>query len=283
MSNPDDSFSNSRAAREDKITEAIRLIDSAREKGVILRLIGGLAARNHCKIINFCERDYSDIDMVGLGKQAKKIVKLFKENGYEEEKDVMIATAGRRMQFYKGSPDNHVDIFMDTFEMEHDVELKKRLTIEDYTITLGDLLITKLQIYKINEKDVRDILSAIKDNPLGEEDKPGIINIKYIAELCAKNWGLYHDVMENIDKCLGLMQYYDLTPDEVKRITDRMNKLKEVIETEPKSLKWKLRAKIGEKKGWRKTVEDETRDLKERSVIEADIKKTIEERESKDR
>ena len=246
-----------------------------------MRLIGGLAARNHCKIINFCERDYSDIDMVGLGKQSKKIVELFKENGYEEEKDVMIATAGHRMQFWKGSPDNHVDIFIDTFEMEHDVELKKRLTIEDYTITLGDLLLTKLQIYKINEKDVRDILSAIKDNPLGEEDKPGIINIKYIAKLCAKNWGLYHDIMENIDKCLGLMQYYDLAPDEVKRITDRMNRLRDAIESEPKSLKWKLRAKIGEKKAWRKVVEDETRDLKERSVIEADIKKAIEERESK--
>ncbi|MFX1362707.1 MAG: hypothetical protein ACFE7A_04585, partial [Promethearchaeota archaeon] len=194
---------------------------------------------------------------------------------------VMIATAGRRMQFYKGSPENHVDIFIDTFEMEHDVELKKRLTIEDYTITLADLLATKLQIYKINEKDVRDILSAIKDNPVGEEDKPGVINIKYIARLCAKDWGLYHDVTENIDKCLGLMQYYDLTPDEVKRITDRMNKLKEAIESEPKSLKWKLRARIGEKKAWRKTVEDETRDFKERSVIEADIREALEERKIK--
>lgn len=275
-------LSNSEAIRENKISEAIRIIDAAREEGVILRLIGGLAARNHCKIINFCERDYSDIDMVGLGSQVKKIAELFKKNGYEENKDVMIVTAGRRMQFYKGSPENHVDIFVDTFEMEHDVELKNRLTIEDYTITLSDLLITKLQIYKINEKDVRDILSTIKDNPIGENDKPGVINIRYIAKLCAKNWGLYHDVLENIDKCLGLMQYYDLAPDEVKRITERVSRLKEAIENEPKSLKWKLRARIGEKKGWRKPVEDETRDIKERSVTEADIKEKIEERRSKE-
>lgn len=282
MANVEEPLSTGRTSRESKIIEAIRLIDAARENGVILRLIGGLAARNHCKIINFCERDYSDIDMVGLGKQAKKIIELFRKNGYEENKDVMIATAGSRMQFYKGSPENHVDIFIDTFEMEHDVELKNRLTIEDYTITLSDLLITKLQIYKINEKDVRDILSTIKDNSMGEEDKPGIINIKYIAKLCAKNWGLYHDVLENIGKCLGLIQYYDLTPDEVKRITERMNKLKEAIENEPKSLKWKLRARIGEKKAWRKAVEDETRDLKERSIIEADIKERLEERRSQE-
>lgn len=278
MASVEEHLSNRKAMRESKITEALRMIDAARENGVVLRLIGGLAARNHCKIINFCERDYSDIDMVGLSRHVKKIVELFKKHGYKENKDVMIATAGHRMQFYKGSPENHVDIFIDTFEMEHDVELKNRLTIEDYTITLADLLLTKLQIYKINEKDVRDILSTVKDNSIGDEDKPGIINVKYIARICAKNWGLYHDMLENIEKCLGLMQYYDLTPDEVRIITERMNMLREAIENEPKSLKWKLRARIGERKAWRKAVEDETRDLKERSVIEADIKKKLEER-----
>ncbi|MFX1362708.1 MAG: hypothetical protein ACFE7A_04590, partial [Promethearchaeota archaeon] len=97
MDNPNDSSLNSEAVRESKITEAIHLIDAAREKGVVLRLIGGLAARNHCKIINFCERDYSDIDMVGLGKQAKKIVKLFKENGYE--------ATGVAYEFYLNDPE----------------------------------------------------------------------------------------------------------------------------------------------------------------------------------
>ena len=278
-------FSDRRWVREDMIAEAKRIIESAREKGVVLRLIGGLAARNHCNIINFCERDYSDIDLVGLGKQAKKISEVFQELGYKENFNVTLATAGRQMQFYKECnhadvhahffihPEDHVDVFLDTFKMDHDIDLKHRLTIEDYTISVSDILLTKLQIYKINEKDVRDILTIVKDLPPGEEDKPGVINVKYIAELCSKDWGLYQDVMTNIDKCLNLMHYYNLTPEEVERIKSGLIKIKEAMENAPKIFKWKLRARIGEKKAWRRIVEDQR-------ITTLDIKKELEKRKT---
>jgi hypothetical protein len=243
--------------REDRIAEAIRIIDIARKKGAILRLIGGLAVRNHCEIIDFCERDYGDIDLVGLKKHFKKINETFKELGYKENRNVAIATSGQQMQFYKEDLEDHVDVFLDTFRMEHDVVLKDRLTLEDYTISISDILITKLQIYTMNEKDLRDILTIIKDVSLGEEDKSGIINVKYIAKLCSSDWGLYIDILSNIDKCLNLIHHYNLSPEEVEQIQNKLKKIKEIIEKEPKTRRWKLRAKIGKKKAWYRVVEEE--------------------------
>lgn len=251
------SFLEKKNVREDKIAEAIRIIDIARKKGAILRLIGGLAVRNHCEIIDFCERDYGDIDLVGLKKHFKKINETFKEAGYKENRHVAIATSGQQMQFYKQDLEDHVDVFLDVFRMEHDVVLKERLTLEDYTISISDILITKLQIYTMNEKDLRDILTIVKDVPLDEEDKSGIINTKYIAQLCAKDWGLYTDILSNIDKCLNLLHHYNLLPEEVEQIQTKLTKLTEVIENEPKTRRWKLRAKIGKKKAWYRVVEEE--------------------------
>ncbi|MFX1519846.1 MAG: hypothetical protein ACFFCD_07990 [Promethearchaeota archaeon] len=253
----DNSFLDKRSIREDRIAEAIHIIDVARKKGAILRLIGGLAVRNHCEIIDFCERDYGDIDLVGLKKHFKKINETFTELGYKENRDVAIATSGQQMQFYKEDLEDHVDVFLDTFRMEHDVVLKERLTLEDYTISISDILITKLQIYTINEKDLRDILTIVKDVPLGEEDKSGVINVKYVAQLCSRDWGLYTDILSNIDKCLNLMHHYNLSSEEVKQIQNKLNKIKKVIEKEPKTRRWKLRAKIGKRKAWYRVVEEE--------------------------
>jgi len=246
-----------KSIREDRITEATRIIDVARKKGAILRLIGGLAVRNHCEIIDFCERDYGDIDLVGLKKHFKKINETFKELGYKENRNVAIATSGQQMQFYKEDLEDHVDVFLDTFRMEHDVVLKDRLTIEDYTISISDILITKLQIYTMNEKDLRDILTIVKDIPLGEEDKSGMINKRYISKLCSRDWGLYTDIISNIDKCLNLMHHYNLSLEEVEQIQNKLKKIKEMIEKESKTRRWKLRAKIGKKKAWYRVVEEE--------------------------
>ncbi len=222
----------------------------------MLKLIGGLAVRNHCEIINFCERDYSDIDFVGLSKQLKDIEKVFSELGYTHNKDVIISSGGRRMQFISGDGREHVDVFLDKFDMDHDViDLKSRLNLEKYTIPLSDILLTKLQIHEINEKDIRDILTILKDIPYGEEDKPGFVNFKYIAQKCAVDWGLYYDVLLNIDKCLSLIGNYTLTVQEAERIKTGLISLKKLIEKEPKTKKWIKRSKIGVRKQWWNIIE----------------------------
>ncbi len=251
----------------DKVSEAKRIIDKAAERNIMLKLIGGLAVRNHCKIIEFCERDYSDIDFVGLSEQLKDIERVFTELGYTHNKDVLISSGGRRMQFISSNGLEHVDVFLDKFEMDHDViDLKNRLKIEKYTISLSDILLTKLQIHKINEKDIRDILTILKDVPYGVEDKPGVVNFKYIAQKCAEDWGLYYDVLLNINKSLSLIENYTLTPLEVERIKTSLLVLKKFLEDEPKTSKWFKRSKTGLRRRWWNIIEAEDREADRRRV-----------------
>ena len=97
-------------------------------------------------------------------------------------------------------PDDHVDVFLDTFRMDHDIALARRLEIEPYTVSLSDLLLTKLQIFRLNDKDLRDIVTLLADAEVGEQDGPGVIDGRYIGELCADDWGLFYDVTRNLQR-----------------------------------------------------------------------------------
>jgi hypothetical protein len=254
-------------SREDMLEEARGIIDTAREEGVSLRLMGGLAVRSYCSVIEFCDRDYSDIDMVGLSREARGIGRVFERLGYQENVSFAVSTGARQMQFYRECrhldadahffvhPEDHVDIFMNTFRMDHDIDLRGRLAIEEYTISVSDLLLSKLQIHRINEKDIRDILTVMKDLPAGRNDARGTINLAYIAGLCAGDWGLYQDVAANVGKCMDAVPRYPLDRGASDKITRDLSTLLEEIGGAKKSLAWKLRAKLGRKIPWYREIE----------------------------
>ncbi len=251
----------------DMLDEGLRIVDAARERGVVLRLLGGLAVRVHCDLIAFCERDYSDLDMVGLKAQRKQVIALFRDLGYEFDLHTMQATRGRQLQFVRpcrheegGVPvheDDHVDVFLDRFKMDHEIELKDRLTLDDYTIPVTDQLLTKLQINRASEKDVRDTLTLLKDLALGDEEAPGTIGLRRLADPCARDWGLYHDVERSLDHCAAVLSDYLLTPEETARIRERLARVRAALEAAPKTLAWRARARVGERRPWYDVVEEQ--------------------------
>jgi hypothetical protein len=248
--------------RRDMLDEGRRLVDAARSEGITLRLLGGLGVREHCRSLELCERDYSDLDMVALGRQARPLVALFAGFGYADNYEVSTATANSELQFVRpcrhgGGPgtapahaDDHIDVFLDTFRMDHDIVLAKRLQIEPYTVSLGDLLLTKLQIFKLNEKDLRDIVTLLGDFDVGEEDAPGVINGRYIGELCAGDWGLFYDVAMNLHRVDEGVAAFELGRDQVARVRHGVMWLIGAIDGAPKSARWRLRARVGTRKSW---------------------------------
>jgi len=92
---------------------------------------------------------------------------------------------------------DHVDIFMDVMRMDHDLDVRDRLDIDEYAISPADTLIAKLQIGKINEKDVHDVIALLKDLPLHRPTTTSR-SMFLLAEVCARDWGLYHDLTTNI-------------------------------------------------------------------------------------
>jgi len=240
---------------EDALQKSALIISKANENGATLRLIGGLAFRKHCRKLDFCEREYGDIDLVGLSHDAPMIIKTLVDLGYKENTRYTLVSGGNRLLFEKFGSKDHVDIFFDKLRMEHEIDLRKRLDLEEFTISVSDLFVCKLIILNFNEKDYRDIISIVKDLNLGEEDLPSTINMNYIGELCSRNWGLYHDIISSIDDCIEFVKNYQLEEEVAQKVLMRFNSIRKVIVEYPKPAKWKFRRYIGERYPWRKQVE----------------------------
>ena len=265
------------------MSEAMAMIDVARRAGVDVRLAGGLAVRRHCIDLNFMDREYSDVDLVGLSGQKEALLGVFSDLGYAENVYVSQATLGRQLQFVRkgalraaspGGPDvpndpeapddvqvptrplvDHVDVFLDVMRMDHDIEIRERLELDEYAISPVDALIAKAQIGRINHKDVHDIIALFKDLPLREIDDDLSIYVPYLAEVCAGDWGLYHDITKNLQVVLDWLGDYGLSEDETARVYGRVTAALEAIEDEEKPRRWQRRARVGRRARWRSEVE----------------------------
>jgi hypothetical protein len=265
---------------EQMMDEALLIVDAARQAGVQVRLIGGLAVRRHCLDVGFMDREHSDIDLVGLSEQSKELHEVFTGLGYVENRYVTQATDAGQLQYvrleappeprthlderpHEAAPArkaplvDHVDIFMDVMRMDHDLDVRDSLDIDEYAISPADTLIAKLQIGKINEKDVHDVIALLKDLPLREADDDVSIDVPYLAEVCARDWGLYHDLTTNIGIVLEMIDDYDLTEEETARTYASLTAIREAFEEERKSLRWLLRARVGQRMPWRREIEDQ--------------------------
>src|SRR3970040_968911 len=144
----------------------------------------------HCSKYGYLQqamgRAYTDIDFAAYRKQAREIKGLMSALGYVEDQEVFIVSEGDRSIF--SNPDNglHVDIFYDKLDFCHVISWIARLEVDAPTIPLAEMLLEKMQIVKINEKDVIDTIMLLLEHPLGDADAD-VINIGWIAHLCSKD------------------------------------------------------------------------------------------------
>ena len=235
--------------------EAKRILDEAKQRGIILRLFGGVAVKYHCPSATHrsLQRSYPDLDFFGRGKQGREIRKLFLDLGYEPNQRFNALHGATRLIFEDGKNQRVVDIFLDVFRMCHILHLGDRLTLNDYTIPISDLLLTKLQVVETNEKDIRDLIAILKDHDVIDHIASGdkeVIDTGYIASLCADDWGLCKTISLTLKKLLTFLPKYELEPEAKQILEARITKILNAIDTVPKSLRWKLRDKVGERKRW---------------------------------
>jgi hypothetical protein len=139
--------------------------------------------------------------------------------------------------------------------MDHDIDLARRLEIEPYTVSLSDLLLSKLQIFRLEEKDLRDIVTLLGDVEVGEEDAPGLINGRYIGELRAADWGLFYDVATNLKRVDEGAATCALSEAQVARVRHGVVRLIAAVDGAPKSVRWRLRARVGTRKMWHEELD----------------------------
>ncbi len=245
------------------IQEALRIIDKARNQNVVIRLMGGFAIRLHCPEFDYLyeklqRKPALDLDFITYSRLRPKIKKLFTELGYASMSSMaLMFDTGRNRQVYTDEANNRtVDVFFDSLQMCHTIDFKNRLELDSPTITLSDLLLQKMQIVKINEKDIKDVIILLREHEVAENEKE-TVNVGYIATLLSSNWGFWYTIITNLDKVKEFSSQYEaLTQTDRRDIASKIDKLLKAIEAEPKTIAWKVRSKIGTNKKWYTEVEE---------------------------
>jgi hypothetical protein len=244
-------------AEADILNKALNIIDDAESEGITLRLLGALAIRYQCKdylyIHRLLKRVLTDIDFMGLSSQRPAIRRFMEGKGYILRKDLLLFED--RFFFIDPESGLKIDIFLDRLKMNHTIDLRRRLGIDRYTLSISDLVLEKLQIVKINEKDIIDLILLFRAKKLSRDESG--INVSYIVDILRDDWGFYYTVTMNLEKVLRYVDTYDALNDEDKAVVkENISSLLEAIETAPKTLRWRLRSKIGTKVPWYTEVEE---------------------------
>jgi hypothetical protein len=246
-------------ALADIVDEGERLLNLADDAGVELRLLGGVAVRMRAPSVPpALDREYKDLDFAIRKRAAGSLDELIREAGYEPHVTFNAMNARERALYLDEANGRQVDVFIESFRMCHEIELGKRLALEPRTLPLAELLLTKLQIVELNEKDVRDTVLLLHGHEVGDEDGDQL-NAARIAELCAGDWGVWRTITANLDSCREHVGNYALEPDERERVTRRVGAILDRIEAEPKSRGWRRRAKVGDRKPWYELPEEVAR------------------------
>jgi hypothetical protein len=259
-SNPIGMGEQSKTEREKFEKEVKRIIEASNNAGLMLRVIGSLAFQIHCPKYGYLQavmgRAYTDIDFAAYKKQSREIKTLMAGLEYIENREVFIISEGNRA-IYENSHNNlHVDVFFDKLDFCHVVSWADRLELDAPTIPLSEMLLEKMQIVKINEKDVIDTIILLLEHPLGEKDQE-TINIARVAKLCANDWGLWRTTTMNLEKVGKLAaEYSQLSEDLKSQVQAQVKQALARIEAEPKSIAWRLRARVGDRVKWYKDVDE---------------------------
>ena len=260
MNNPVGMGEQDRSERDKFENELKRILKASDDSAILLRVIGSLAFQIHCPEYGYLQaamgRAYTDIDFAAYSKQTKQIQALMTSLGYTENREVFIASEGDRAIYDNQGSGLHVDVFYEKLDFCHVIRWDGRLEVDSPTIPLTELLLEKMQIVKINEKDVIDSIMLLLEHPLGEKDNE-TINVKRAAMLCANDWGLWRTTTMNLGKVKQLAHgYSQLSPEQKKRVESQVDEILARLDKESKPLAWRLRDRVGDRVKWYKEVDE---------------------------
>ena len=253
----DDAAAFARAVAE----EADQLFRAAEEQRLVLRLTGSLAVRAHCAasaqlLEEMGRRPARDIDFMGVWKQQRDVSRMFETRGYLPDPDIKQAQEFGVKRLIYQHPDTTIktDVFMDDLVMAHVVPFGGRLELDAPTISVTDLLLSKLQIHEITENDLIDSIVIIGDHDVGQGDRE-TIDAPYIASLMSKDWGFWYTTLSNLEKIESAVERYPAVPAPMASdVRSRVGALRTRIDETPKTAKWKIRSRMGTRVRWYEEV-----------------------------
>jgi hypothetical protein len=241
----------------DIVEEALAVMAEARERQAEARLLGGLAVRLHVAagLHPAFDRTYKDIDVVVARRSARDVARMLVEMGYQPNETFNAMNGNRRLLFYDTANERQLDVFVGSFEMCHAVPISGRLHVDPVSLPLAELLLTKLQVVQLNEKDRRDALAILHHHDLADHDDDAV-NVGVITQLLASDWGFWRTATANIESAGSAVDEYALAQEERERLRERLDRLRARIDEQPKTSKWKIRARVGDRVRWYEEPEE---------------------------
>ena len=238
--------------------EAKRLAEAAVTLGLSARLIGGLAIWLRCPSVREgpYSRSYADMDFAISAAAATRFKALLMTQGYLPDQFFNGLHGATRL--YYGEPAGRwsIDVVIDELVMSRKLDLRGRLDGPAPTITLADLLLTKLQVWEINRKDLGDTVCLLADHALSEDDGDAEgIGILRVRSVLGRDWGFNHTVERNLQKVGELWSREPLAA-ATHDVAAQVASLLRAIEDAPKSRAWRLRSRVGERIRWYETPEE---------------------------
>jgi hypothetical protein len=237
--------------------EAARLAAAAAEDGIGLRLMGGLAiwlTSPSARRPPYA-REYQDIDFAAPSRDARRITPFLTTLGYVPERMFNALHGAQRLNF--GHPDGcwTIDVVIDELAMSHRLDLRGRLDPGNPTLDLADLLLTKLQVFEINRKDLGDIACLLADHELADGPAADAIDRRRVIAVTSGDWGWCHTVEQNLTQVEAQARAEPPTgaPLDASR---QAESLLGAVRASSKSLGWRARARLGERVRWYETPEE---------------------------
>jgi hypothetical protein len=241
------------------VREGRAIIEHAQERadGVPVRLGGGVAVilNAPADVPASLIRTPKDIDLLTDKRSGGAVSRLLVDLGYEPEVEFNALNGHRRLMFMGRDTNTQVDVFVGTFAMCHTIPLAKRLTLQPMTLPLAELLLMKLQIFELNEKDQRDIVNLLTCHPIEDHDAHAI-NGAYIASLCGQDWGLWRTCSLNLERTESALTANTYNLSEPQTPQARVADLVQRLAAADKSRKWRLRDRVGDRVRWYEEVEE---------------------------
>ncbi|MFL5897521.1 MAG: hypothetical protein ACJ76D_03530 [Solirubrobacterales bacterium] len=240
---------------DDPVAEGRRIAEAGAERGLPLRLLGGVAVAILCPSSRRppLARRYGDIDLATTGAARSEVVKLVESLGYAGDRELNALHGDRRLFFWDERNQRQLDVFLDEAILCHRIGFKGRIDLVPLTLSLADLTVLKLQVVETNEKDYLDLCAIFADHGLSSDDSG--VNSRYIVRLAASDWGLWRTLKMVDEQCedfaLALPGF-----EAAELVAKRLRQLREELDQAPKTRGWKLRSRLGDHKRWYELPEE---------------------------
>jgi hypothetical protein len=243
----------------DAFEESVQVVRAANAKGIPLKLLGGQAVRLLCPLFPHRARDDQDMDFACVSSRKREVIDFFGELGFQGDARFNTLHGDRQMYFTAADGTTSVDVIMDKLNMCHVLEFAHRIDRLPDTLDVADLVLSKLQIVELNQKDVHDLLHLLSAFEARAGDEPETIGQDRIGAVVSGDWGWWRTTTMNLDKLAQLAEgdHQDLLP-EARRFepAEQARRIRAYCDEVPKTLKWKLRAKVGDRVQWYELPEE---------------------------